>query len=346
MKIALIADTHFAAREGRAIFHDYFEKFYRDIFFPICNERNISKVIHLGDVFDRRKYIDFYSLKRSKEYFFDHLRKFETYVILGNHDIAMRNSLEINSPSLVLEEYDNIKIIKEPTLEDNILMIPWICSENKSECFDAIKTQSSILFGHFEIKNFQMYAGVKSKDGIEQNIFNRFNLVCSGHYHHRSSNNNIKYLGSPYEITHMDYGSSRGFHILDTETEEIEFIQNPYTMFEKIVYDDTENNIDSIDVSHYKEKFVKIIIKKKTDFYKFDLFLQKVFSCGAHDVKIIESITEIETEEINENVDINDTLTILERSVFSTETTVDKNDLFNYVKTLYIEAINSNRNNS
>ena len=35
MKIAIITDTHYGARKGSKHLHDYFEKFYKDIFFRV-----------------------------------------------------------------------------------------------------------------------------------------------------------------------------------------------------------------------------------------------------------------------------------------------------------------------
>ena len=47
--------------------HEYFERFYKDIFFPSLDEQGIETVIHMGDVFDSRKGIDFKSLDWSNE---------------------------------------------------------------------------------------------------------------------------------------------------------------------------------------------------------------------------------------------------------------------------------------
>ena len=39
MRVAIITDTHYGARKGSRLFHDYFEKFYNDIFFPTLEKR-------------------------------------------------------------------------------------------------------------------------------------------------------------------------------------------------------------------------------------------------------------------------------------------------------------------
>lgn len=345
MKIALVTDTHFGARDGRHIFHDFFAKFYTNIFFPTLREHGITTVLHLGDLFDRRKYIDYFSLKRSKEYFFDPMRDFKMYVLVGNHDIALRNTLEINSPELLLSEYKNITPITEPSViqvnSASFLMMPWVCSDNYAQSMDMLKTaKADLCCGHFEISGFSMYKGMESHEGFDAGLFNKFDMVFSGHYHHRSSRSNIHYLGNPYELTHMDYNDQRGFHIFDTKTRELTFIPNTYTIFDRFVYDDTKVDPAAIDCSAFSEKFLKIVVQKKTDFYKFDTFLDRVYNSGPHDVKIMEDIAELSAEEMDESLDIEDTQSILQHYIKSADVDVDREKLSAYMKQLYVEALN------
>jgi DNA repair exonuclease SbcCD nuclease subunit len=343
-KVAIITDTHLGARDGRAVFHDFFEKFYRDVFFPTCKQYGVVDVLHGGDLFDRRKYIDYFSLKRSKDYFFSKMEEsgMKMYTLVGNHDIPYRNTLSANSPELLLTEYKSIIPISSPKVINvgvDVAMIPWICADNYDESTKLIKTTAApVCLGHFEIKGFAMYRGMESHEGFDTGMFKRFDLVMSGHYHHRSSRDNIHYLGNPYEITWQDCADTRGFHILDTEKMTLEFIKNPYTLFERVIYDDVANIVP--DVTKLKEKFVKLVVQKKTDYYKFDLFLDKLYNCGAHDIKISEDLAEISQEELDEKVDIEDTLSILEHFIQESDASVDKSKLTTYVKNLYTEAIN------
>jgi DNA repair exonuclease SbcCD nuclease subunit len=344
-KIAIITDTHFGARDGRHIFHDFFEKFYTNTFFPTLKKYKVDTVLHLGDLFDRRKYIDYFSLKRSKEYFFEPMRDYKMHVLVGNHDIALRNSLDINSPELLLAEYNNILPISDPEVIDvhgvSFLMLPWICSDNYAKSMDFLKTaKADLCCGHLEISGFSMYKGMESHEGFDAGLFNRFDMVFSGHYHHRNSRSNIHYLGNPYQITHMDYNDPRGFHIFDTKTRELTFIENPYTLFERFVYDDTNYDPAGIDVSEFKEKFLKIVVQKKTDFYKFDTFLDRVYNCGAYDIKILEDVSDMTASDMDESIDIEDTQSILHHYIKSAEVDVDREKLSTYMKQLYVEAVN------
>lgn len=348
-KIAMITDTHFGCREGKEVFHSYFEDFYSKIFFPTLKERGINTILHLGDLMDRRKYIDYYSLKRSKEYFFNPLKESGAtmHVLIGNHDIALRNTLDINSPDLLLQEYDNIKPISSVTElsfpGSVFLMMPWVCSDNYVESMNAIKnSEADICCGHFEISGFSMYRGMESHDGFDSNLFNRFTNVFSGHYHHKNSQGTIMYLGNPYHMTWQDYGDIRGFHIFDTETRELEFIPNTLEIFSRFVYDDDITpDHSSVDMSIFEKKFVKIVVQKKTDFYKFDQFMESVYNKNPHEVKVIETIADITQEEMDESVDIEDTRSILEHYVSNSDVPVDKDVLKKYIGTLYTEALHA-----
>jgi DNA repair exonuclease SbcCD nuclease subunit len=346
MKIALITDTHFGARSDNLPFDNFFKKFYDEIFFPTLERENIGCVFHLGDVFDRRKYINFNILKNSREYFFDRLRDKEVYILAGNHDTYFKNTNEVNSPDLLLKGYD-FHVIDSPTTiswanGSSILALPWICADNYTECMDAIKSSTApTLFGHLELSGFVMHRGQTSDDGMDPKIFDRFDLVCSGHFHHRSRAKNIQYLGNPYEMTWNDYDDPRGFHIFDTETQELTFIENPNRMFVRYVYDDLATDPDTIDVSQFAEKNVKLVIANKTDFYKFDVFVDRLYKQNLLEFKIIEDFSEFEADALDdESIDIEDTMSLLNTFVDTTETDADKQRIKSLLKELYVEAQN------
>lgn len=347
MKIAIITDQHFGARNDSIAFLDFFQKFYDNTFFPNIDAAGINTVLILGDTFDRRKYVNFYALQRAKEMFFDKLaeRNINVHMLAGNHDTYYKNTNDVNSPDLLLREYKNINVIAEPqTIYVGgvpICMMPWICPENYQESLDQLKqTQSDICMGHFEIAGFAMYKGMQSHEGLDKNLFDKFDLVFSGHYHHRNSDGHIYYLGNPYELTWQDYNDSRGFHMFSLDTRELEFIPNPYTMFSRIEYSDKESEPIDIDKLDLAEKFVKLVVVNKTDFYKFDKFIQKLYNKGCHEIKIVEDMSEFEDGEIGEEINLEDTVSVLSNYIDSIETDVDKEQVKTFMKTLYTEAIN------
>lgn len=347
MKVAIITDQHFGARNDSIAFLDFFQKFYDNTFFPSLVDNNISTVLILGDTFDRRKYVNFYALQRAKEMFFDRLAEsgITVHMLAGNHDTYFKNTNDVNSPDLLLKEYTNINVIDEPTTitvdGTDICMMPWICPDNYQASIDEMKnTKADLCMGHFEIAGFAMYRGMESHEGLDKSLFDKFDMVFSGHYHHRSDDGHIYYLGNPYELTWQDYNDPRGFHLFDLETRQLEFIANSYTMFARVEYNDKETdpvNLDELDLQH---KYVKLVIVNKTDFYKFDKFIQKLYNKGCHEIKIIEDMSEFQDGEIGEEINLEDTLSVLAHYIDSIETDVDKEQVKTFMRTLYTEAVN------
>lgn len=346
MKAALVTDTHFGARSDSIPFDNFFRKFYMECFWPEIDRQEIKTIFHLGDCFDRRKYINFNTLNSCREYFFDQAKQrgIKVIMIVGNHDTFFKNTNSVNSPHLLLQEYNNVQAYSSPTEFDfdgcQILLMPWICTDNYNECMEAIKQSSSpVMFGHLEIAGFQMYKGHENDEGFDPKIFSKFERVYTGHFHHRSSDRNITYLGNPYELTWADFEDPRGFHVFDSVEKTVEFIQNPFNIFSKIYYDDTKN-ID-FKQEHYENKHLKLIVVNKTDFYKFEQFLEKLEKCNPLELKIIEDMSEFEAEALGtDDVDLEDTLTLLSQYVDNLDTDADKDRIKTLMKTLYVEAQN------
>jgi len=347
LKVAIITDQHFGARNDSVGFLDFFEQFYDNTFFPTLDANDVDCVLILGDTFDRRKYVNFYSLDRAKKMFFNKLeeRGIKVIMIAGNHDTYFKNTNEVNSPELLLAEYTNVSLVHKAmdiTVDDTpICFVPWICPENYDDSIETLNTsKAEICMGHFEIAGFAMYRGMESHEGLSKDLFKKFDMVFSGHYHHRSDDGHIYYLGNPYELTWQDYNDPRGFHLFDLQTRQLEFIGNPYTMFQRVEYDDslTDPSVQSYD--YLKNKFVKVIVVNKNDLYKFDKFITKVYNSNPYEVKIIEDFSEYTEGEIATDINLEDTLDVLSNYVDSIETDYDKDKVKTFMKALYTEAVN------
>jgi hypothetical protein len=262
-------------------------------------------------------------------------------MLVGNHDTFYKNTNDVNSPELLLKEYDNITAYNSPVTitisNTHILMLPWICTDNYEESLEQIKrTKAEVCFAHLELEGFQMWKGQDSHDGFDPKLFAKFKRVCTGHFHHRHTKGNITYLGNPYQMFWNDYADPRGFHIFDTDTLELEFIENPFTIFEKLYYDDTK---DLPDVKEFANMVVKVIVVNKNDHGAYDQYLDKLYKVNPIEVKIIEDFSEFETDLMeDESVDLTDTMTLLSQYVDALETDVNKDKLKSIMKTLYVEA--------
>lgn len=347
MRVAILGDSHFGMRGDSIAFHNLYRKFYTETFFPYLKEHGIKDIMQMGDLFDRRKYISFQTLALCRKYFFDIMIKegINFYTLLGNHDITFKNTLEVNSPELLLKEYSNIKIYDKPSkFIDDIDIIPWICPDNEKQILDFINNSTStICFGHFELSGFEMDRGNVCKEGMNSNILKKYETVFSGHFHHKSSDGHINYVGSPGEMTWSDYNDERGFHIYDTVTRELEFIVNPHKMFYKIKYNDENmfyNEIIKTDYSEYANKYVKIIIEKRINAFLFDTLIEQLTKVNPIDVSVIEDFSDISLT--NEDVNINeaeDTITILNKYVDSLTLPVESDKIKAILRDVYAEAI-------
>jgi hypothetical protein len=342
MKVAIISDQHFGCRKNSKLFHDYFLNFYNKIFFPTLKQYGITTVIDMGDTFDSRKGIDFAALSWSKSNYYDKLSELNcnVYTIVGNHTSYYRNTNQVNAVDLLLREYSNVKIISDPTevlLENlRVLFIPWINSENEMKTMKMISsTKAPVVMGHLELQGFRANITTIMDQGMDSDIFKGFKKVFSGHYHTRSDNGTVFYLGNPYEMFWNDINDTRGFHIFDTETLEHIPVNNPYRLFYHIYYEDTP--YQTFDVSEYENKIVKVIVRKKTDAQKFEKFIDKLYSSNIAEIKIVENFNSEEPENF-EALESEDTISILNRYVNESEVNLDKSVLHNLIQEVYQEA--------
>lgn len=346
MKMAILGDTHFGMRGDSIAFHNHYRDFYLNTFFPYLVQNGITTIFQLGDLFDRRKYISFQSLALCRRYFFDQLIKndIQCHTLLGNHDIFFKNTLEVNSPDLLLRDYkDHVILYDKPTEWMGVDVIPWICKDNELEVLDHIRRSSNqICFGHFELAGYKMDQMSVSHEGMDASVLKKYDLVLSGHYHHKSSDGHIVYVGTPGEMTWLDYNDERGFHIFDTDTRELTFIPNPNKMFYKIKYNDDNlfyNDIVNNDYSYLNGKYLKIVVEKRNNSFLFDTLIDTVTKVAPLEVSVVEDFSELTS---NVEVDIDqaeDTITILNKYVDGLTLPVESDKIKNVLRDVYSEAL-------
>jgi DNA repair exonuclease SbcCD nuclease subunit len=344
MKIAIIGDTHFGARGDSPLFLNHFLKFFEEQFFPYIKENGITKVLHLGDLFDRRKFVNFNTLHHTKKRFIDWFDQngVELHCILGNHDVFYKNTNRLNSPKEVLAECHPSFHLYEDAQEvcfngATILMVPWINEENKERFMQKIKdTKATILAGHLELSGYEVMPGVKFGEGMDDKFLEKFDLVVSGHFHKKSSKGNVHYLGTQYQMTSIDTNEIKGFHVLDTETRNLQFIPNPMKMFHNVEWRN-ETLIQDFDPSRYKGTYVKVLVYEKKSETKFDQFIDSLYAAEPASVSIIEDLSDRTKEE--GELDISeDTLSLINKEIDGMEAD-NKEELKNIVREIYMESL-------
>lgn len=341
MLVGIFTDTHWCARKSSKLFQDYFELFYKNIFFPTLKKYGVETVIHMGDAFDNRKSIDFSGLDWTRRVVLEPLSDFDVHMVTGNHDVYFRNTNSINSPELLLKDFSNIKVYSKPTeiKLDNlgILLLPWICADSEEESFKLIKNSNcQVAMGHLELQGFRVNHNMMMEHGLDYSIFKNFKKVFSGHFHTRSDNGLVYYIGNPYEIYWNDFSDTRGFVIFDTETLEHFYVDNPYKMFHIIHYEDTPHQM--LDVRDFKNKIVKLIVKKKSNTKNFDKFIDKLYSSDIADLKVIENFDINFSEEVGD-FESENTLSILQKYASECESDLNKDVVNKLLEDIYKEAL-------
>jgi len=344
MKIAIITDQHFGCRKNSKLFHDYFLKFYEDVFFPTIEKEGITTIVDMGDTFDSRKGIDFAALTWAKENYYDRLNEMgiTVHTIVGNHTAYYKNTNEINAVDLLLREYDNVKTYSEAQsikIDNlNILLVPWINSENEKKTMDILsKSNDPVVMGHLELHGFKVNDYVVMEHGTNIDPFSKFKKVYSGHFHTRSNQDNIYYLGNPYEIYWNDYNDVRGFNFFDTETLEHTPVDNPYKIFYKVYYEDTP--FQTFDTREYEDKIVKVVVRKKSDITQFERFIDKIYSANVAELKIVENFDFSGYYDTDKSsYESEDTLSILNSYIEDSEVNLDKAVIKKMVGEIYQEA--------
>lgn len=347
MKIAVLNDTHCGIRNSSEIFLNNAKDFYENVFFPECEKQDVKHILHLGDYYDHRKYVNFKALNHNRKHFLDELRsrKMTMDIIPGNHDTYFKNTNDLNSLKECLGHYMNeIHIIMEPTVVEygslKIALIPWINPENQDQTLKFIKDCKADWCGaHLDLTGFELQRGVENKHGMSHKEFEKFELVLTGHFHCSSRKDNVWYLGSQLEFFWSDAHDPKYFHIIDTETRGIEKIQNPHTLFHKILYNDEKMSYNDYDVSGLDNKFVKVVVINKSDSFTFDRFIDRIQNQEIHELKIAENFNEFIGENVDdENLMVEDTTQLVSDYIDGVETELDKDRLKVNMRELMTEA--------
>ena len=319
------------------------------MFFPYLLENDIKNIIHLGDYYEHRRYINFKALNSNRKVFLEKLRDYGITmdIIPGNHDTYYKNTNELNSLKELLGHYMNeVNIVMKPKVMEygslKVALVPWIAPDVEKETYEFLENcGADVIGGHFELEGFDMLRGIPCTHGMKTDILERFELAVSGHFHTKSQQGNIHYLGSQMEFFWSDAHDPKYFHVLDTEARELTPVRNPVTLFEKITYDDSQNEDQYLEMNldHLDRKFVKVVVVNKTNSFTFDRFLDRIQSRSIHELKIAENFSEFIGENVeDENISAEDTESLLRTYIESVETSLDKNRIQTQVHELMIEA--------
>ena len=181
--------------------------------------------------------------------------------------------------------------------------------------------------------------GIKCEHGLSRDLFKRFEKVMSGHFHTKSEQDNITYLGSQMEFFWNDAHDKKYFHILDTDTRQLTAVRNPHTLFHRIVYDDTKHDYLHYPLDDVEGKFVKVVVINKSDTFTFERFIDRIQNRNILELKIAENFNEFVGSAVDdESVLVDDTPTLLNSYIANVDTELDKDRIKLEMSNVMIEA--------
>lgn len=337
-KTMVFTDIHFGEKGNSITFNkDCLD--YIDWLVEQAKKENIKQCFFLGDYFHVRSSINVNTLN----YAIKGIRKLSEYfddvvMILGNHDLYYRESLEVNSMEFA-KEFSNVHLIDSITEFDGVTFVPWLVGNMHQE-LSKIKTQ--YLCGHFEIPGFYLNSMVKMPDIGHMSVDhfgNSVEYVLTGHFHkrqvqHFKNGPEIHYIGNAFPHNFSDTNdTSRGACIIEDDEEPrylnwedtpnylqlplSELLESPETYinsktYAKVVLD---LNIAYDDALFIRETFMKLFEAREIAF--------------VHEKK--ESLDYVDDEDLS--FDTVDTIVIKSLDVIESKT-IDKNKLISIYNTL------------
>lgn len=301
-------------------------------------EHNIKRWIQTGDWFDVRQATTQTTMEFIRVEIVPLLIEAGIHVdiIVGNHDIQFKNTIQPNAPRELLSEYPCFTVHDEPTTVDfdgyTVDMIPWMCESNTSKILEFIRnSQSMYCVGHFELTGFYYYKNVKS-EGLARDFLERYQRVISGHYHTQSDGSNVKYIGTPYTITSGDENEERGFWIHDLANDVMDFVPNNKMYHVRLDYP------GQIDPSKYENCSVRLFAHEIDEgLTKLEHELAKV----VHSLKTVNQAVLVETD--TESYDMTQQPTavdlMVESLMASDLSDDDIQESIKMVRALYSEAL-------
>lgn len=272
MKIALISDLHMGIKKQCPVFMESQLRFFIKQFVPELKQANIKDIWVLGDVFDTRMSLNTLVVNKTIELFKDILKDFNIKIIVGNHDMYMTTTTDINSLK-ILDILPNVTVYEKQAVlnidSKTILLQPWITDYSTY----ILTEHYDYAFMHADIIGFDQGGGRLSESGLmAKELLKKVDAVYTGHYHngiHRQfeKGKSVTYLGAPYQLTRIDRGGTRGYHILDIATGERTMVENKVSMkFTRHIYPDVNldvipGNVVDLDIpAEYNDQTKKISV--------------------------------------------------------------------------------------
>lgn len=266
MRDLVIGDVHFGIKNNSVTWLEYQMKLFKNQIIPAIRDKNIDRVIFLGDLFDIRYSVNQQvgiEVKRLITNMLNEFKDKQFVFIAGNHDYysPLEEICDYNAYALVFGNefvkcHQNAKfVVKDPWLDNETLFLPWYMTENP-EHFDSLLY--NYKFG-IEVKSIFCHTDLSIWPGPRITAL-RGCPVYSGHIHNIISDveNKLYNLGSACAFTYADADETKYLYVIENH-EVVEKIANVTTpMFKRIWNED----IFTITEDDCKDAFIQLCISE------------------------------------------------------------------------------------
>lgn len=267
----------------------------------LSEEKQCDIEVCLGDFFDKAELNaeELTALKDIKWNTKQHI------FIVGNHEMGL-NNLQFSSAHL-FNLVPNSKVIDSPCYdkETEMMFLPYILESERKELSYYIKNYCDnnfpkIILSHNDLAGIQVGKFI-TKTGFDINeIENSCNIFINGHIHNSERiSQNIINIGNVIGQNFSEDSTRYEHHIfiIDTETLELEVIENPFS-FNFYKLDVTTTDINKINLKNNSVVTIKCKPEKATEIKEFI----------SNNKYIIESrvILDLSSSSINENYSVDD----------------------------------------
>ena len=264
MRELVIGDVHFGVKNNSIMWLEYQMKLFKNQIIPAIRDKNIDKVIFLGDLFDIRYSVNQQvgiEVKRLITEIIDQFNDKQFIFIAGNHDYysPLEEVSQYNAYALVfgneyVKYHPNIKfVVKDPYLSDESLFLPWYMTENPDH-FDSLLY--NYKFGQ-EVKSIFCHTDLAVWPGPRITAL-RGCPVYSGHIHNImiDEDNKLYNLGSALAFNFADVDETKYLYIIENHIV-VEKIANATTPVFKRIWNE---DIFTITAEDCKDAFIQLCV--------------------------------------------------------------------------------------
>lgn len=326
-RIFFLSDLHFGVRANSIEWIENQTNFFYQFYIPYLKEnyKPGDILFILGDWFDNRQLLDINVMNKSIDLIFDLADILPVYFMTGNHDIYKKNDTDVNSLA-AFRFIPNVTIFEDPFIMTNgktkILVLPWIGNGEKEEMY-AKANKTDYIFAHTDIAGFKYDNGFQIKKGARLQKLPGVKRLYSGHIHKRQEHKGSVYIGSPYSTKRSDIGNKKGVYMIDTETDEQQFVLNPVSpIFQRIDLDELMEMTLEKAYKILENNYTDIIVPDKyIQLFNLTKFIDLLSGCAYKKIETRGEKNKLDESfgEILDGEEIKDIVTLLENNIDSLE---------------------------